>query len=368
MSIVSVEGLNMSENTYVSSDYDKFLKYPTYFTPTQSSTHTEKDVSSTVDTVPNTTCISDSFNISVEHKSNIEKITELVPRLSVHNDLQVVEHTPASIASDISVSAKRDLDTGARTLSQPGNVLVDNTSDTRYDENSIPSSVVNNSSKDVPQATLNITSSLQPVSHSPRSPPVAFLPIVIQPLTVNPNRLPVTCTTPIPRQPVIASVAGNELFYIERSSDQDVVVYRALRKGNVLYSPFIDIYQSNTKDRTYRKDIPENMRNTYFGATVTPSGKTYNMIISAMPSKPITLHLKKTGTVIAKTTVNGKEARIHKIRVQIDNMIGIPTVRSLTIHGEHKKKMYTESMDISEFIRNFDVSKIIPDFLSSFIG
>ena len=163
----------------------------------------------------------------------------------------------------------------------------------------------------------------------------------------------------------IMTVLGQStLFYIERSLDREIVVYEANRKGNILSHPFVDVYWTNTGLLSKRESVSDKAKELFFGVKVKKDNSKYKMYISSLPSKIITLHLKKSGKVIAKSVVNGKEAKIYKIYVKIEKSttLGIPVVTSLTVYGEHKKRLVSEEMEITDDIRNrFDVSSFLPN-------
>lgn len=163
---------------------------------------------------------------------------------------------------------------------------------------------------------------------------------------------------------VMTVLGQSTLFYIERSLDRDIVVYEANRKGNILSHPFVDVYWTNTGLLSKREPVSDKAKELFFGVKVKTDNSKYKMYISSLPSKIITLHLKKSGKVVAKSVVNGKEAKIYKIYVKIENSttLGIPVVTSLIVYGEHKKRLVSEEMQITDDIRNrFDVSSFLPN-------
>lgn len=160
---------------------------------------------------------------------------------------------------------------------------------------------------------------------------------------------------------VLNTIGDGCLFFIELSSDKQIVVYEANRVGNVLKEPFVDVYWSNFKNLTDREELSEKVKRLFFGVQVKIEKGLYKMFIASLPSKIVTLHLKTSGKVVAKSIINGKEARVYKIFVNVNNSIlGLPVVKSLIIYGEHKKRLVSEEIHITDNIRKkFDMSNLV---------
>jgi hypothetical protein len=162
----------------------------------------------------------------------------------------------------------------------------------------------------------------------------------------------------------IMSILGNStLFYIERSLDREIVAYEAVRKGSILSHPFVDVYWTNSERLGKRESVGDRAKELFFGIEVKKTENKYKMFIASLPTKIITLHLKKSGAVVAKTVIDGKEAKVIKIFVNMDSTaLGLPMVTSLTVYGEHKKRIVQEEIEITDDIRNkFDVSSFLPN-------
>lgn len=169
---------------------------------------------------------------------------------------------------------------------------------------------------------------------------------------------------------MLAALGAKTLFYVARSIDKEIVVYEARRKGDVLTDDYVDVHWSREDEPQRREVVSQKAQDTFFGATVEKDGTKYKMSISALPSKLITIHLKKSGAVVAKTVINGQESRVKFIQVDFENTGLIPEVVSLTVHGEHRKVPVSESIELTEAIRGrFDVTSFLPnlnDFASLF--
>ena len=158
------------------------------------------------------------------------------------------------------------------------------------------------------------------------------------------------------------------LFYVERSFDTDLVVYEAVRSGNVLLAPFVDLYWTNMDNMMKREAVSQKAQDMFFGFQIKKEGTKYKICIAALPSKVITLHLKKSGAVIPKAIIDGKESTVLRIYVQCTTpKVGIPTVSSLTIYGEHKKLPVSEEVVVTDEMREqFDITSF--GFIASLIN
>jgi hypothetical protein len=130
---------------------------------------------------------------------------------------------------------------------------------------------------------------------------------------------------------------ANLLFVIERSLDQDVVVYRAQRPkaDGKLVDPFVEVFWTKQNDLAYRKRVSELALTHMFGARVEPQANRYKMVIKALPDQLITLHLKKSGKTVAKTVLNHQETRLDRVFVDVSVASGIT---GLTAYGVHNKQ------------------------------
>lgn len=154
------------------------------------------------------------------------------------------------------------------------------------------------------------------------------------------------------------------LFYIERSIDTEIVVYRAKREGNKLARGGVEVHWSDCTDLEKKVELSKQALDMFFGVECvkTPNASTYDMSISAMSDRMITLHLKKKkNMVVAKAVLDGKQARLLKIRVNIDkSILGIPNVYSLVAYGLHKGEVVEETIEVTKEIRGrFDMASLV---------
>lgn len=145
---------------------------------------------------------------------------------------------------------------------------------------------------------------------------------------------------------------NNFLFYVEAINNsilQDYVVcYEAVRVGDKLKEPFVKTFWKHieTGEISHMSRLHSEL---FFGACVTKDGLRYKMKIKSFPERVITIHLKKSGSVVAKSRVDGKESRIKYIKVFTEkSFLGIPKVVSCTLFGVHKKKDVKENIIFTE--------------------
>ena len=153
------------------------------------------------------------------------------------------------------------------------------------------------------------------------------------------------------------------LFIIERSMDDEIVVYHALRQGNTLVGPKVDCFWLNKADLKKPEEMSAKAKELFFGADVKIIGGKYKMVVASCPQKVITLHLRKSGAVVAKTLLKNKESIVDHLSVVIEqpSTLSIPQATSMTIHGTHNKDPVSQRIPITEEMRSkFDISSFLP--------
>lgn len=157
---------------------------------------------------------------------------------------------------------------------------------------------------------------------------------------------------------VISLLGETCLFYIERSIDRDIVVYNATRNGNILVHPFVETYWSDWSNLKKHEEVSDKAKELFFGLKYRKHEGKHEIAINSLPKKKITLHLRKSGRVVAKTIINNKEAKIMKIFIDMTkNSFGIPEVDCLIVYGMHKNQIVSEKIIITDEIKNrFNVS------------
>lgn len=152
----------------------------------------------------------------------------------------------------------------------------------------------------------------------------------------------------------------NGLFYIQRSIDRQIVVYEAKRIKNALVAPLVDLYWSNL-DQPRRGKVGAKAQEIFFGVKARKIGTgKYQMVVNAFPAKSITVHLRKSGRCVAKTVIDGKEAKLHRIYVEMSSRMGLPTVDAMWLYGTHKDENVKEKINVTPEMRSrFDVSSLV---------
>lgn len=146
------------------------------------------------------------------------------------------------------------------------------------------------------------------------------------------------------------------LFTITRSTDTSSVVYRAVRMGNVLLDPVVEMFRSCTVDPTKRSELPETMKTLFFGVqTQQVSHAIYNCVLNALPDYVIRMHLKKDGRVVPFIDIDNQcDLQLVKLHVTVvKTLVGIPDVRSVEIvaYDKKSKKQVSKIIDVTEDMR-----------------
>lgn len=154
------------------------------------------------------------------------------------------------------------------------------------------------------------------------------------------------------------------LFCITRDTDSSMVVYKALRYDNILMEPFAECFRSNTSDYRRDSEISDTMKALFFGSQTSQVTKAvFQMMINAFPGKVITLHLKKSGRVVATMDIDGAhDALLQTIHVRMGRtMLGMPDVVAVELFGLHKKTKapVSETINVTDDMRkSVDVTSI----------
>ena len=137
------------------------------------------------------------------------------------------------------------------------------------------------------------------------------------------------------------------LFFIERNIDDHLVVYKSCRKGTgkAVEISAIDSYWTTEADALQREDISENAMLYFYNSQIRRQTRSmYEMIVTSLPNKLIRLYLRKDGGVTAKSNINGKEAILQKIFINISNM----TVNGIWVYGTFNGQQECERIEITE--------------------
>lgn len=138
------------------------------------------------------------------------------------------------------------------------------------------------------------------------------------------------------------------IFAVERNIDTDVVVYEAEMKGNALVN--IRMFWTKSDDWNYQSEVSPEMKDMFYGVQFKRINRgLYRMRVNCIDDRKIDLHIKKSGKVVAKFPVNGRESKLGCIHADITTLP--PSVNSLTVCGQHKKVTEVEVVPITEAMR-----------------
>ena len=171
--------------------------------------------------------------------------------------------------------------------------------------------------------------------------------------------------------PILSKMGNLALFYVQRSMDDEIVMYRAKREGNVLNPPYVDLFWTNVEALHTQQEVGAKAQEMFFGCKVRKQGiGKYDMLVNAMPDKLLTIHLRKSGKCVVKTVINNKESHLQKIYVEMTTTsLGLPTVKHLLVYGKHKDIIECETIHVTEEMRQrFDVTNFLPSFTSLLTG
>jgi hypothetical protein len=170
----------------------------------------------------------------------------------------------------------------------------------------------------------------------------------------------------------IKSVLGQQvLFFIERNTDDSIVVYNATRKNNTIEG--VDVFWTKRQSLSQRSEVSSSAKKLLFGCELKApeKGKTrYGLRIEVLPSRFLELVLKKSngsgpGEVVARGILKGKECDI--IKLSVSGKTGgfgiVPSVESITITGTHKGNVYQEDIT-SELMSNIDPVSIFRSLIT----
>ena len=145
------------------------------------------------------------------------------------------------------------------------------------------------------------------------------------------------------------------LFFVSHSIDSDIVVYKAIRKNNELTR--IDHYTTSRANYSKILPIEDEYKDSFMPHLTQKEGeKGYQLRIEAF-DRPISLHLKKSGNVVAKTTLirvdaagksSGICSRVFHIRLDYEKgMLGTLTPSTVHIYGQHSSQQVSEKIQVT---------------------
>jgi hypothetical protein len=164
---------------------------------------------------------------------------------------------------------------------------------------------------------------------------------------------------------VMSTLPPSTLFYIERSIDTDIVVYEAVRVGNTLQAPYVASYHTTSERPTVRTTLAATPLASLLECMVHKEGPRYKMALAVLPSRTLSLHIRKVpGVVHAKTKLHHTECRLLKIYIEMTQQFGIPTgITSVTAYGQQDQLFFTEEIPVAQLaLPSFDLASLFTGF------
>jgi len=111
-----------------------------------------------------------------------------------------------------------------------------------------------------------------------------------------------------------------------------------------------DAYWTHEANPLRREDINEiSMSYFYASQTMKVTRGKYHMIVKSFPDKMIRLYLRKNGGVDARVSIQGKEATLVKVYLQISK--ARMTVDEIWMYGTFNGGMLSEQVPITETMK-----------------
>ena len=124
------------------------------------------------------------------------------------------------------------------------------------------------------------------------------------------------------------------LFFIERSNNDNTVVYEADWSNAADPVKVYWIMYSNSPVNEEGLTMIE--RNTAYGSKTEKAGAGWSLSLSALPSKKITVSKGPNGELSASTLINGAEMQLVSIYVKSTTSWGMPSVEYIDVKGKGK--------------------------------
>jgi hypothetical protein len=166
------------------------------------------------------------------------------------------------------------------------------------------------------------------------------------------------------------SLGPQTLFVIERNFDDELLVYQAELSPNGKELIGVQMFWTNHSNPSERGQVSESAKRMFYGIEKKKI-KTglYRMKLNCMSSNPsrfIDLHIKKSGKVIPKVCLRGKECTLQKIYTDLTKFP--PAINGLYITGTFGKNDDVETIEESLYIDpgimdNLDLSEFLPSLI-----
>jgi hypothetical protein len=136
---------------------------------------------------------------------------------------------------------------------------------------------------------------------------------------------------PIPPQ------TKNMLFYIQRSTNNNTIIYDAnIKDGKINSEKALNIYWIRYTEKNQKKDLNYLERTLAYGADAKSTEydkDVYIIHFAASKKRTATFFLDEGGQAIALMNINGKKSRLNRIFVQAEETSWLPKVKYVDITG-----------------------------------
>lgn len=120
----------------------------------------------------------------------------------------------------------------------------------------------------------------------------------------------------------VPPVSDNRLFYLQRSLNPNTVVYDAnlLGKQRLNSEQPVEIYWLRYNTNGERKALSFAERNFAYGLNFDPidDGNAYSITLMAYSGRVIKIYIDENGKAVAQTRINGKQAQLKSIYIDVD--------------------------------------------------
>ena len=134
---------------------------------------------------------------------------------------------------------------------------------------------------------------------------------------------------PVPREP-------NQLFYLQRSSNSNTVVYTSIfdGDGNLKTKRPAQAYWRRYNTDGARKGLKKIEQRFAYGLNIKSRGNgEYNVSLKPLPQLQMVLRQTGTGKAEVVGKIGGRDARVVYAFVSLDESGMIPKVTALSLHG-----------------------------------
>ena len=136
----------------------------------------------------------------------------------------------------------------------------------------------------------------------------------------------------------VPPVNSNTLFYIQKSSNPNTVMYEGLRNSSGELNPDhpVDVFWIRYEEDSLRKDLNFIQRKLAYGINFEPIQNQNGYYINLVSYKKKKIHIFKNdrNEIQANMEINGKIARFRSAFIEIDKDFFIPEISYIEIYGE----------------------------------